>query len=33
MSPNFTHTASTAHRAEQRRRAETRIRIAKLRRR
>ncbi len=33
MSPNFTHTASNAHRAEQQRRAEVRIRIAKLRRR
>jgi hypothetical protein len=33
MSPNFTYTATNAHRAEQQRRAEARIRIAKLRRR
>ncbi len=33
MSPNFTHTASNAHRAEQQRRAAVRIRIGKLRRR
>ena len=33
MSPNFTLTASKAHRAEQQRRAAVRIRLAKLRRR
>jgi hypothetical protein len=33
MSPNFTHTAANAHRAEQQRRAEARVRIPKLRRR
>jgi hypothetical protein len=33
MSPNFTYNAGNAHRAEQQRRAEVRIRIAKLRRR
>jgi hypothetical protein len=33
MSPNFTHTATQAHRAEQQRRAETRIRVRELRRR
>jgi hypothetical protein len=33
MSPTFTHTAASAHRAEQQRRAAVRIRFAKLRRR
>jgi hypothetical protein len=33
MSPNFTYSASNAHRIEQQRRAEKRIRIARLRRR